>query len=294
MRQLKYNSASNVLRFEFPVEWKGEDITGVTLTIVDRDGNELLAADALTLYTATELDGAVAQYQGEVTLDSGAGNLSQGDPILIAGAAGAERHIVGGYNATSKVVTLEDNLNSAHEDADAVYGLWGEITVDTTVVATFTTGLVCTLLWTPTGSGQATTQAAQISKAVVELEGLGKRLNRYCSRAYNAFTRPDDYLSEIQEEAERRIGKKLLVSNVDLNRMVDQDIVADAVLAEMCRLWTISGDKDMEDERKFFTAEVESEMAIILALPIWIDQNQDLIEDKKEIDLHIPTFGRGY
>ena len=292
MRQIRYNHASNILRFEYPVEWKGEDVSAITLTITDMDGTELLAAQSLTLYTATELDGAVAQYLGEITLDSGAGELSQGDPLLLAGAAGAERHFVAGYDATGYVVTLEDTLKSAHEDADAVYGLWGNYTLDTTTVATWTAGLVFTLKWTPTGSGQPTTELAQIAKTVVDIEGLAKRWSTVFSRAYDYYTKKDDRLEVILQEAEMYVIKELESAQLDVNRIVDQDVISMAIMCKVAHFWTLQGDEKLKDEREAMSAEYTKEIKIVKGLPIWVDQNQDLIEDDGEVEKHTHKFKR--
>jgi hypothetical protein len=294
MRQLKYNSATNVLRFEFPVEWEGDDITGVTLAIHDKSGTELLAADALTLYTATELDGAVDKHLNEIVLDSAAGALSPGDPILIDGIAGPERNRVKGYDSSTFAVTLESILDNDHADADAVYGLWGTYTLDTTTVATWTAGLIVTLTWTPAGSGQATTELAQISKSVVEIEGLAKRFSRVYPRAFRSFTESVDRLADMLDEAKRRVEKDMLAENMVMNRTVDQDVLSEWIMAKMAHLWALNGDKDLEDERKVLSKECEIEKQLVYKLPIWADHNQDKIEDAEEVTDHIRTFGRGW
>ena len=165
MRQINYNDANQVVRFEFPAEWDASAISGLTLQIADKDATELAAAASVTIYTATSIDDSdgVSAYSYEITLDSAAGNLEHGDPLWITGVEGSEYGRVAGYDSTNKVVTLEEHLKFAHEDDDAVYARWAYITVDTSTVATFPAGLVCVFTWTPSGTGQPTKEEVQVS-----------------------------------------------------------------------------------------------------------------------------------
>lgn len=294
MRQIRYNHATNVLRFEFPVEWKGDDITGATLAIKDRDGAELLAAQSLTLYTATELDGAVAQWQKVITLDSAAEDLAPGDPILIDGVAGPELRRVKGYDAVTYEVKLETILQNDHADADAVYGLWGTYTLDTTTVATWTAGLICTLIWTPAGAGQATTYDVQIAKSTVEVEGLARRFSSLFPRAYKSFTDTTNRLDDMVAEAKSQVYEELDLNNMDLPRIVDQDAISTAIMYKMAVLWAEGADLDKQDERNHLLKQYESKKAIALSRVIWIDQNQNSIEDDGETTDHEHKFARAW
>jgi len=90
MRQITYNLATNSLRFEYPEEWNPKTVSAVTLTILDLDATELLAASAVTLFTATTLDGDVDKYSSSFTLDSGTDSLTKGDVIMLSGIEGDE------------------------------------------------------------------------------------------------------------------------------------------------------------------------------------------------------------
>ncbi|MCP4545335.1 MAG: hypothetical protein GY835_02575 [bacterium] len=292
MRQILYNSASNILRLEFPTEWDGDSITGATVKITDLDGDELLAATALTLYTSTTLDGAVERFASSVVLDSAATALAPGDMILIAGAEGNETCVVKGYDATTYTAELEEILDNEYADADAVYGLWGTYTLDTTTVATWTAGLVVTLTWTPTGGGQPVTEAAQIAIASLDIAGLRLDLQDKFTRVYDAFTDPVDRFDRIAKQAIRDL-KYRHEGTVDIDRAVDQPRFIRAVMAEMAYIWTLSGDEKIADEYQRIMTE-RDEANRILANPFWVDGNQDLEEDAGETTTHDETPVSGW
>ncbi len=293
MRQIRYNNASNVLLFEYPEEWT--TVSALTLTITDDVGTELLAADSATLYTATTLDAAASAFADTVTLVSGAGVLEPGYPIEIAGVAGNERHRVKEYSSTTRIVSLEGMLEEAHAAADAVTGRYGLITVDTTTTSDFPKGIVLTLLWTPTGTGvAATTELAQVSVSQVDLVGLERRFSRLYPRAFEAYTKPINRMADMLKEAELQVAQELLVDNLDMQRIIDQDVVAPAIMGKLAYMWTFNGDEQIEDERAFLGTEYDKQINILKSLPIWIDHDQDLIEDDGEVTTHTHIFGRNW
>lgn len=295
MRNLEYNNAAQTLRLEFPDEWNPPDISAVTLTILDRDGTELLAASACTLYTATSLDGDANRYASTITLDSAAGALVQGDRIFIAGEAGNEKQTVRGQDLTSEIVTLEGILYHDHVDGDVVDACWCTISVDTSTVATFTAGLPITLLWTPTGSGSPFTESAQIAKTTLSIEGLEERFRAVWSRAYEDFINPQDKFSIMRAEAERQLKAELLSDGLNMDRIIDQDRIAPVLMARMAYMWTLNGDVNKEDERKAIGDEYNKLVAQLKRDPIWQDSDQDFVEDEEvETTSHETYFERGW
>lgn len=294
MRQLRYNHATNVIRLDFPAEWVGEDISGVTLTINDRNGDELLAAQALTLYTATTLAAATERFVSSAVLASGATALTPGDAVSIDGIEGAERQVVKGYDSTTRTVELEGLLENEHALGDAVTGLWGTYTLDTTTVATWTKGIVVTLIWTPTGSGQAITEAAQISASALEVAGLEQSFSTLYPRAYDALKKPVDRFSAMTMEAKRQMNNELIGRGMDINRIVDDDDIAPALMAKIAFLWTLDGDIEKQDEREFLSNNYETQFGFLISNPIWTDSNQDTIEDEGEVTDHPYLPERGW
>ena len=296
MKQIDYNNSALNVRFEFPTEWDAAAITGLTLTIQDKAAVELAGAAAATLYTATSIDDSdgVPAYSREITLDSAAGNLSAGDPIQINGVAMVEQHRVKGYDSTNKIATLESFLDEDHDDNDDVYGMFANIEIDTSTVATFPKGLVMVFLWTPAGTGEPITELVQIAYTQLDLEGLELSFSRIYPRAYEALTKPVNRFADMVEEAEREVYNELLSEGLDIERLVDQSTIKPVIMSKLALMWTVNGDEDMTDERDYLSSLYSQQMGFFKKLPVWQDTNQDLKEDDGEVSDHMPEFGRGW
>ena len=294
MRQILYNNANQVLRLEFPTEWDPSVMTGVTLTVEDRDSTELTAAASLTLLTDTTLAEDADRFASTIELDSGTDAVYPGDKLLIDGASGTEVVTVKGFDSTTKIVTLESILDFEHDSGDNVYGLFGTIVLDTSTVATYTAGLLLTLIWTPDSNQTVITEEAQIATAQMDIAGLEKSFSLVYPRAYKAFTEEVNRFADMAHEAETLVRTELMARNMDYNRIVDQDIVRPVLMAKMAWLWVLQGDEQQEDERAVIGAEYEKNFDLLCAQPVWTDDDQDLVEDDNETITHNHIFYSGW
>jgi hypothetical protein len=294
MKQINYNDASVPLEFRFPAEWDANLVTDVTLQIKNMAGTEILAAESVTLYTATTLDADAARYADEIVLDSGAGTLKAGQSILVKGVEADEVRVVKGFNTTSKAVKLESLLDSPHDEDDAVIGLFCTHSIDTTTVADYPKGDRFTLIWTPIGSGMPSREIIQVSTSAVEVEGLRQDLKDRCPRAYEAFTVPYDRFDNMLTQAENEIAIELSASQLSYDRIVDQDLIRPTLIAKLAFLWTQNGDDNLEDERLFWSSEYGKHIGFVINNPIWTDTNQDDVEDEIEVTSHEHIFDRSW
>jgi hypothetical protein len=284
--QIPYGSSAAPLHFEFPLEWTADDITAVTLTITDRDNAELMAADALTLYTDTTLLTAASRYADSVVLAALAGDLSIGDKIRLTGIEGSEVCRVKGWDTDLETAKLEIILDLSYEAGDSVVALFGDYSLDVSDTEVFYAGCDMIFTLTPAGSGGEVTVMGQISKHALDIVGLRTALEDSFPRVYKAYTDPLDRFDRMAGMAERRLSQDLRQSNIDIQRIVDQSELIDAVVAEMAWLWTMNGDDDMEMERKFIGTERSERRTAIKNLPIFFDDNQDGAENEGEITSH--------
>lgn len=294
MKQLKYNASDNVLNIEIPEEWNIEDLTSLNITIKDVDGVELLASTAVTLYPDTTLDGAVSRYAGTITLAAGATAVSKSDGLLLAGVGSHEVVRVKGYDSTTRIVTLEQIVDNEYDDSTPVYGLFGSYTLDTTTTTTFVLGIQCTVIWTPTGTGHETRELYQVSKSVTDILAIRRRFEMLYPRAYSAYTRPVDKFEKMLFEAEEHLKTSLESVALDYERVVDQSITSQVVLALLAYMWTWNGDMEIEDERKFLKSEYNKKYKLLISLPIWQDNDQDDTVDDGEITSHEHFFERNW
>lgn len=300
MKQIRFGSSAVPLRLEFPVEWDAAQITGVTLTVKDRDGAALMAADDLTLWTQTTLDGAVARYASSIVLNHVGGNppddLAVGDSLLILGTAGNEVHRVKGYGSSTHTAELEGIFENDHDDNDEVWGLFGTYSLDISDTDVFTNGIVLVLVWTPTGSGQAITEEVQVSDDALDLAGLRQDFADVFPRAYEAFTKPIDRFDRMVATAERRVTSRLEANQppLDIQRIKDQNLAKDAVMIQLAILWTLNGDQQLDDERKVLKEELADQIEYLTSRAMWLDDDMDGEEDDDENAASEPTFTRSW
>lgn len=150
MKQLPYGDSSYTFRLELPETWDIESITEVTLGLDSLSGEELLADEAATLYTATTLNGAVSAGGMSITLAGGADAVDEGDRLRIAASASGPHEDVqcDYYDSSGKVVYLTRALNEDHATGAAVYGMFATDVVDLSG-SDFTLGLQLWATWTP-------------------------------------------------------------------------------------------------------------------------------------------------
>jgi len=286
MKQLPYSSAAAPLHFEFPDEWSAVDLSALTLAVYDEDGNVLQAADSVTLYTATSLEGAVERFASEIALDTAAAALAVGDMLELHGTEGVEKVRLKGIDTTNDTYELEAILDNAYEDNDVVVAVFANYDLDISTVATFTVGMLLTLVWTPTGTGLPITQIVQVAASSLDIAGLRQNFLDVYPRAYKAFTEPTDKLNRMAQIARRQLGNECIAKGLDIERVVDQDRMVDVVSARMAWLWALNGDIDMEDERKVIAAENAKQTAWLMSRPVWADDDQDKIKDDGEFTDH--------
>jgi hypothetical protein len=308
MKQLQYASAAIAMHFDFPEEWNSELITAVDISITDRDGVKLLSADECTLWTQVTLDGSVSRYSSEIALN----NISEavppstpavppdallmGDMLLIKGAAGDEIHRVKGYSSTTRVAGIDGIFENDHDDNDKVWARFCNYELDISDTDVFTNGIVIQVHWTPTGSGNPVTEQYQVMSSALDLSGLRQDMADRYSRVYNAFTVPVDKFSRMSEMAEKDVMIELRGAQppIDIQKIVDQDLAKGAIMARMATIWTLSGDEQLEDERKKYLDEYAYQIGILKSSVFWLDANLDNVEDEEEITSREPIFTRGW
>ena len=297
MRRLNLGNSAETICLEFPLEWDLSALTGLTLTINDQDANELMAADPVSLYTATALDVESRRYSREITLESGSEDLEMGDHVRIIGVLGYEDHVVKGYDSDDLTAELEDYVDRDFEVGAIVYRLSAVATVDLSDTDMFAAGTELLLIWTPTGTGGPFTQEASISSyRQIDIAGLGRELRDIYPRVYDGLIKPRDRLESIAARARNTIRSRLLImdSQFEINDIRDQSLLLPAIAAQCAVLWSLNGDKEMEDERKVYRSQISSEIDILSKLDIWVDPDADLVDDPLEKRAHPHIFHKGW
>jgi hypothetical protein len=280
---LLYNTASGTLRFEYPNSWDVETITDVKLSITDKTGATLLAATSATEYVATKLETAATAGARTITLKSTAGTLARGDRLRIA--LPDEDVTVESYNSTTKVATLRDSLLMSHEDEAAVSGMWSTYALNTSATTTFTAGLEVVLTWDPNNYDSSVTELAYVQGSAMAVMEYRERFAALYPTEYEiAETR----LDSVYAEAMTRLKYRLQGRNMNLNKVIDQGIFTPALLDYMRWLITLSGGNAFASEREAAWAAFLQSEESLCSQPVWVDDNEDLVEDAAELEVHEP------
>lgn len=274
-----------------------DDFDRPTITS-DNTGPDAAAVTISTPDDGIDLTGSA--YFGAATSYDGGSSLSKDDEIQIYGASGTERHTVKGYNSTTFTATLDDIVKLAFDDGDTVIGCFADYSLDISDTDTFTDGIVLRLIWTPVGDGQPFTELVQVASAAASVEGLRQDLKDAWPRVYDSFTGPIDRFDRMMTIAKRRMRNEAMSWQppVDIDRIVDQNVTKDALLAWMAELWVLNADdsNDLEskkDERENIAVEKASQIKILQSA-IWRDDNMDGVEDDDEVGDLEPVYTRNW
>ncbi len=134
----------------------------------------------------------------------------------------------------------------------------------------------------------------QVSISALDIAGLRLEFKDAWPRPYSAFTKPHDRFERMVKIAERELYREFKVVGLDIQRIVDQSEIIDALMAKMAAIWARGGDADKEDERETIANEYERIFAVTVKLPFWQDTNQDKIEDEQEKSDREHIFTEGW
>jgi hypothetical protein len=275
-RRIKYNDASQSLRFEFPDHWITP--TTVTITITDRGGTELLAATAATVYTATTTDGAIAAGDSTFTID-GSVVMNAGDRFRIL-KPGSTPEVVVIQSYAAKVATIDHTFDFAHPDNSGVYGMWCTYALDTSTVATWPAGKDLTITWTPSTDNIPYTEAARIYK-LSGGDAAGWR-DHFRSRYPNLYREASDRLDALYEDAIDELEWSLAAVGRDLNDLRNPEFIRMPVAAILAGYVARNEGAGGEFEIALAKADYERYLDILSRPALWFDADQDLVEDEGE------------
>jgi len=297
MRELNYNSDSEKIRLDYPYQWNPLSITGLTLTINDRDGTELVAATEASLYSETSLDTECRRYSRSITLVSGSGSLDIGDTIRIKGILGFEDHFVKGWDLDNLTAELENFVDRDFESGSTVHKLSATVTVDLSDTDTFTAGKELLLIWEPTGTGAKLTELGIVSQYQQDdLAGFEGEFRDIYPRAYIGLTQPRNRLKNVMTAAQNEVRSMLLERDprFDISKIRDQDILNPAIMASCAVHWALNGDDRIKDERAEYKSRLSNEIQRLTVLPVWVDTDDDTVQDDGETVAHPYFFSTGW
>jgi hypothetical protein len=296
VHRVRYNNAYNVIRREFPSD-VGE-ARYATITITETDGSALKTVTETTIWgvkskiAVVTLTNAVevGDYTAVLTLGTETTSLYPGDTLRIGGGTGATDTLtVQTYNASTYTVTFTDWFKSAHAVGEYVVGRWTSYTLDTTTVATWTSGLRFTTEWAfslVAGSPLAATRTwsatdeGEIEKRSYGSGDLESHFRARYRRYYDAIEQGDFSLWE--SDARQEVSDMFEQRDKNINRLVDSERLDGLLMAQIAMSMAYAQGDDWEAERAAMTRRRDDLFALLAALPFWTDDDQDLVEDEFE------------
>jgi hypothetical protein len=298
MRELNYSSSAQVIRVVFPESWDPALLSGLTLTIMDREGTVLMVAAPATMWPDAALSVAAPAFSLSITLAGTPTAPAPQDPLKIVGASGiSEYQTVSAYNSVTKVVTLESILKYGYGIGDDVYGLWATITVDLSDTDDYPAGKQLTLLWTPSGISGPFTELAEISKyQQLDVAEFGQYLRKIYPRVYDGLFSPQNRLSEVIDAATKKVAALLVTRDPKfvLSKVRDQELLKPSIAAACAVIWVRNGDRELEDERKEWRRDLSEEIETLASQQVWVDIEDDFVEDENETMAHPHIFQKGW
>jgi len=292
MKQLKYNIDDNVVLFDVPQDWDITNIDAITLQINDVNGNTLQAATSVgTLYYDT-LSVAASSGDNSIVLTNDDA-ITPGYYIRIKDDNGVpeDRKVIK-YTSSTKTVLLETVLDYDHPVDAGVYPVTVAATVDTTDTDVYTKGRQLLLIWSNEEVGAPYTELAEIAKtSEFSPSEFERQFSALYPREYESAS--GERLGEIRKLAERRLEYRLKSRGMNMDRVKDQPVIMDTLLA-LTRYLTIDGNgDDWEFEINHAWDVYLREFENLCSLPIWVDDNQDDIQTEEEYQVFEPLiFGR--
>jgi hypothetical protein len=298
MKQIPFGNDSVALSFQTPAEWNVAMLTGVDVSVADKNGTEVLASTSCTLWPETSLGAAVDKYDDpfSIELASGATAPLAGDKLTIAGDESTETVIVKAYDSTDRTVTLEEAINHSYESGSIVLGNVVSYDLDVSDTDTFTAGKKFIATWTPAGTGTPLKTILQITKFSADTTNLELEFSDVYPRAYRAFTDPVNRFSRMVSIAQRQMEQELRSLLADYNRIVGEPVLKDLLMCKMAWIWVLNADDDLSDEREVINTEYSRLLTILKGMPVWTDTDQDGVEDEAatEVTSHTHVFQKGW
>jgi len=286
---IRYNNASNVLKLIYPPEWNVEDLTAVTITVKDLLGNTLLDADTVTLQAVATLESAVSRYDTSIDTDY-TGSFDAGQMIKLVGSVGSEIKRIKGWDSSTKLIELETIVDNPYDAGDSVYSLQCEYTLDTTDTDSYQKTGEYKVVWSPVGTGNDAPDIYQILPESLQISGFVLSLKSIYPRVYDALINPVNRVDEFIDAAEERLYIDLMADGLDMYALKEQRLLKPVLMACVAHLWSLSGDKALEDEKRELKVDYSSRLSSLKKLPVWIDMNADDIMDDNEVQDHEPKF----
>ncbi len=296
LKSLRYNDATNVVRKELPQELNVDASTAITLTINNDSGSEILAASSATLHAATTLDGDVTAGDSSFVLAAGSATLEPGDRVRLLDSDDGrpEDIVVDYYDASALTVSPIDSVLYSHASGAGVVGLFAIISIDTSNTSNFGKNSDVILMWT-TAADESPSYQFDVDLYKISYIGFTSddAIERFKTRFFSIYDTVQLRVVEIKDEAMKDLRFEMACFDMDIDRVIDQEVIMIPLVLKM-GLISLGYSDTTVTERETLQADYLRNIEQLKNLPVWVDEDQDLIKEQDEVDKHLGiSYGRG-
>ena len=264
------------IKTQMPSEWEPFNQT-VTVTVGDKAGNDLVDSQSATVATADTTDGAILAGAAGGTLTTGTMDAGQ---LWAFGSddQGWQIREIESYVVSTKAFTIHKRFNRALVDNSDVRALDMSYTVDASATA-WDNKTEVEVLWEPSGDFHPMTELWEVRKTLSSIAGLEDIFSDRFNHLYIGLVAGswDTFRTGARDRLTRRFDQV----GRNFNLIVDSEIATEITLLEIA-LMIARGVSIDEAVIARLEKDYEYEMEILNALDIWIDDNEDEIEDDDE------------
>ena len=304
MEQIRYEDSAFELELEYPSHWAAQSITGVTVGIKDTSANELLAAQAATLWDGTLL--ADASRMGmyidvAATTAPRLGARYRIHETTAADVANNEDVVCTDFEVLDTDqyrIHLAREVQFDHSTGENVWGCYATYSADFSDTDDYSKGKELVFTWTPAGSDDLPyTEMAEIASAALATSNLWQKFETLYHTEWERISgRGNEKLNELEKLLSDMFRAEFRARSLDMNRIVDQDLLTSGML-KFTRMTILTGGGDAE-ETELANARKEWNMwfrAICENRVIWEDIDQDGVREQGEEQTHgFGVFERYY
>ncbi len=253
----------------------------VVTYVAAESGTYETTTGAATLMTATTLSAAASAGEDTITLTA-VTSVVEGSTLRIAGSADGKHEDVVAQAVGAADVILSEYLKYDHTTATAVSGRFLSYAFDASQ-SDFTSGLDFSVIWEITNTDDpAWREDAEILKREIAFGGLETKFAALYPHYHVAMpageftTYQDAAFEDLRVLFKWRAGR-------DIDKMVNPDELEPVLLRQIAYSIALAGDDAWIEERKAMKMERDDWLTRMSQASIWIDTDQDDVEDDSEV-----------
>jgi hypothetical protein len=285
-KYITYGETAFTMATQIPEGWPTDGTW--TVTIGDKDGNDLVDGGSVTKYAGDTLSAAAKAGAQDIVLNTGTA-LFDGNWISIGSdAQGWQKREVAKYVAGTKTVTLRTRLNEQVASGSEVRGLDLSIVVDASGWDTDIGSVVA--YWEVDGYPDFQEEWDVRSKR----SGVAGLENEF-RIAYGALFPEIDpaNFEQFEDRARQRLKVEFETKGRNFDLIVDSEATRELMLAEIALMIARSTGLP-EQEWNRIEQDRFNQVSIIDDLSLWFDENEDEIEQDEEVQpAMVRNFMRG-